>query len=107
MTVPEVDPRDLAVELASESPPRLLDVREPFEHDFSSLEHSIDVPMDELVARLPSLGRDDNWVVLCRSGHRSAHVTQYLLQSGFSRVRNLAGGLNAWVAAVDPSMRIY
>jgi len=46
-------------------------------------------------------------VVYCRSGHRSAAATRFLLDLGFSNVRTLRGGLNAWAQRVDPSIPQY
>jgi rhodanese-related sulfurtransferase len=45
--------------------------------------------------------------VYCHHGVRSAAVADYLRRMGFSRVKNLAGGLDAWAATVDPTMRRY
>ena len=53
--------------------------------------------MGDVVDRLDALSVDDEIVVICRSGVRSARVQQYLLGRGFGRVLNLTGGMNAWV----------
>jgi rhodanese-related sulfurtransferase len=52
------------------------------------------------------LSRDEDIVVYCHHGVRSAAVAGYLRQLGFNAV-NLAGGLDAWAQSVDPSMRRY
>ena len=46
-------------------------------------------------------------VVHCKSGMRSARAIQFLKQQGFTRVRNLKGGILAWSDEVDPSVPKY
>jgi rhodanese-related sulfurtransferase len=46
-------------------------------------------------------------VLICHHGARSFHVGAYLERRGFARVYNLAGGLDAWARAVDPTMATY
>jgi adenylyltransferase/sulfurtransferase len=63
--------------------------------------------MTEFELRTEELNPADDIVVYCHHGVRSAAVADYLRQLGFTRVRNLAGGLDAWARAVEPSMRRY
>ncbi|MFQ3586515.1 MAG: rhodanese-like domain-containing protein [Fimbriimonadaceae bacterium] len=107
MSVPEVSPTELAAELAGPNPPVLVDVREADELLVSALKHAHHIPIGEIPARLDELDPDADLVIVCRSGGRSAKVTQYLLQNGFRRVRNLTGGVNLWAELVDPTMRKY
>lgn len=53
-----------------------------------------------------SLGFDaeKETVVICQSGTRSAHIARFLAQQGFSRVRNLVGGLDRYARDIDPSL---
>ncbi len=78
----------------------LVDVREPAEHaEFNIGGHLI--PMGrfpEAVDHL-ELYKDEEIVVYCRSGRRSATVQYILQQAGFSNVRNLEGGVLAWQEA--------
>jgi rhodanese-related sulfurtransferase len=76
----------------------LLDVREPDEWSAGHVEGSLHIPMGLLTARLDEIPQDCRVVVVCRSGHRSARVTDYLRQQGYDVV-NLDGGLVAWQAA--------
>jgi len=105
--IPEATPLELSQELGSGSPPRLLDVREPFELDIARIGNETTIPLGELEARLGELDASLNWVVVCRSGARSGNATQFLLQNGFKNVRNLRGGILAWGREVDPSIRPY
>ncbi len=105
--IPEVDPVSLRRELDGPHPPRLLDVREADELEVSRLANVVHVPLGDLPQRLSDLDRAADWVVICRVGGRSARATAFLLAQRFSRVRNLAGGMNAYAETVDPSLPIY
>ena len=107
MHIPEISPLELAVELQSESPPQLLDVREAFELDISRLENVKHIPMDDLPYRLEELDHNADWVIVCRTGNRSGTITHYMLQNGFRNVRNLRSGMNGWADTVDPTVRKY
>lgn len=76
----------------------LLDVREPDEWVAGHVEGAIHIPMTELPAMLDRLDHDDDIVVVCKVGGRSARVTAWLNQQGF-RASNLDGGLVAWAGA--------
>ena len=87
--------------------PLLLDVREPAEFDICRIEGSQLIPMGTVPSRLSELDPDADIVVICHHGARSAQVTMFLERQGFARVVNLAGGIAAWAAQVDPSMPRY
>ncbi len=53
------------------------------------------------------LPRDRDIVVMCHGGVRSMKVAYFLLQNGFTRVTNLAGGIHAWASQVDPTIGTY
>jgi rhodanese-related sulfurtransferase len=89
---PLVTAAELKAELASSQPPALLDVRNLNEHEASHLRGALNIPVDELRFRLEEVPRDRPLVVHCRSGYRSHLAVRILMQNGFTRVRNLAGG---------------
>jgi rhodanese-related sulfurtransferase len=77
----------------------LLDVREDDEWAAGHIAGAVHIPMSGLLARVAEVPRDRDVVVVCKVGGRSAQVTAYLLQQGWSSVRNLDGGVVAWVSA--------
>jgi len=85
----------------------LLDVREPHELEISNLPNAVNIPLGTLAARLAELDSARDMVVFCRSGTRSARALELLASAGFSRVKNLKGGINAWAREVDTSLPIY
>lgn len=88
--LPTVDPREVGDDL-------LLDVREDGEWQAGRAPAAVHVPLSQLVARLGELPTDRPLAVVCRSGHRSAQATAFLVGQGWS-ARNVDGGMLAWEA---------
>ena len=103
----EITPQELKTRFDRNDRPVLVDVRDSWETKLCRLENALHIPMEELEFRTEELNQQDEIVVYCHHGIRSAAVADYLRQLGFSRVRNLAGGLDAWAATIDRSMRRY
>ncbi len=102
----EITVRELFDRLQRGESPLLLDVREPHEWNMGHLNNAKHIPMRQIPLQVDALSRDAEIIVYCRSGARSANVQQYMLQNGFKKVKNLAGGLIAWSREVDPSMPV-
>jgi rhodanese-related sulfurtransferase len=85
----------------------LLDVREPDEIATAALPGATLIPMGEIPARLGELPPQEPIVVMCHAGSRSARVAQYLNDNGYPNAVNLAGGIDAWSVAIDPSVPRY
>jgi len=107
--LPQLTPREVDAALQGESPPLLLDVREPHEWQIGNLEGrgAVLIPYAEVRERAGELPRERPIVVYCHVGVRSAVVAETLRSMGFSAVSNLKGGYRAWVEAVDPSLPVY
>lgn len=107
--IKQISPAELAAWLADKSRerPLLLDVREPWEHDKARIAGSQLVPMGQIQARLGELEDKKEVVAICHHGGRSMQVAVFLEKNGFSKVHNLAGGIDAWSRTVDPSIPLY
>ena len=105
--VAEVDATTLKRLLDSGADIQLLDVREPSEYDLCHIQGSKLIPLEELQRRAGELDPEDEIVVYCHVGVRSARAVEFLSSKGFRRARNLMGGIRAWADAVDPSMPVY
>jgi len=103
----EISPEQLRARLGEKRPLVLLDVRDAWETQLCRLENSTHIPVEEIELRTDELNRDDEIVVYCHHGVRSAAVAGYLRHQGFAKTVNLAGGLDLWARTVDPSMRRY
>ena len=107
--VPEMTPLELKERMDNHHPIVLVDVREPREYAIADLPHydPVRIPVGEIVQRMDELSRDDNVVVYCRSGQRSAWAVNQLIQAGFDKVYNLEGGILRWRNEIDPSLTLY
>ncbi len=85
----------------------LIDVREPHEYEINRIEGSKLIPLRDLPARIQELNSSDEFVVLCLVGVRSAEACEFLRSSGFGKVRNLTGGIRAWIEQVQPELPYY
>ena len=85
----------------------LLDVREPYEHQIAALAGSSLIPLGELTMRHGEVDPDDEIVAYCHLGIRSSNAVAYLRSLGYSKARNLVGGIDAWSLKVDPALRRY
>jgi adenylyltransferase/sulfurtransferase len=107
--VQEITVTDLKARLDRGERPALLDVREPFEWNIVNLGAygARMIPLNQLEGREHEMDREQEWIVYCRSGARSAHAVEYLMAHGFRNVSNLKGGVRAWAEQVDPSLPTY
>ena len=92
-----------------------LDVREPQEYNHVRIndERVVNLPLSELAAHqlaaLPAALQDKNTevVAFCHHGMRSAQVTAWLRQQGWTNVVNMTNGIDAWAREIDPSVGTY
>jgi len=85
----------------------LLDVREPREWDIANIAGAELIPLGELPKRLDEVPRDQDVVVQCKTGVRSAKAVNLLREQGYTRVKNLKGGIIDWIDRIDPSLHRY
>ncbi|MFQ5838445.1 MAG: ubiquitin-like small modifier protein 1 [Thermoplasmata archaeon] len=102
----QMDTTEVA-ELLERGEVTLLDVREPVEWQICNIPGARLIPMGEVPYRVGELSTADKIVVHCHTGARSARITQFLRDLGFTKVWNMAGGIDAWAEKVDPRMPRY
>ncbi len=85
----------------------LIDVREPHEYQIARIPGATLIPLGDLPKRLNELDPSAEFVMHCKSGMRSAKAVDLLKQSGFTKVRNMTGGILAWSDKVDPTVPKY
>lgn len=93
----------------------LLDVREPYELVYATLINgAILVPMSDLAQKqfgaLPPevmADKEAEILVMCHHGSRSAQVTAWLRQNGWTNVWNVEGGIEAYAIVIDPDIGRY
>lgn len=90
---------------------QLVDVREPMELKLASLAGFQNLPLSEFGDWSPNihslLDPHKETLVLCHHGMRSAQMCHWLMSQGFTNVKNIAGGIDAYATIVDPSVPRY
>ena len=86
---------------------RLVDVREPYEWAICRIEGSELIPLGQLPSSLRELDGHEEIVTICHLGVRSLLALEILRAAGFSKVRSLQGGIDAWARVIDPEMAVY
>lgn len=107
MTLRQLSATELKARIQNEPHLFLLDVREPNEFQFASIENSVLIPLNQIPQRLGELNPQQEIVVICHHGVRSQQACMYLLNSGFEQVANLSGGIDAWSCDCDSSVPRY
>jgi rhodanese-related sulfurtransferase len=82
-------------------------VRNPDEYAIARLENSQLIPLPTLLEGMNRLDSARETVVHCHHGLRSAQAVNFLRSIGFTRVKNLKGGIDAWSVEVDPAVPRY
>lgn len=105
----EIDCQTVKARLGAGSPFLFLDVREPDEYATAHIEGTTLLPMSQLVDRAAELETHKNGeiVVHCHHGGRSLRVVNWLREQGYAHAINMAGGIDQWSQAIDPSVPRY
>jgi adenylyltransferase/sulfurtransferase len=103
----EITPAELADRLKRGDSLKLVDVREPHEAEIARIPGAESIPLGQLTSRIAELNPDEEIVLICKEGTRSARALKVLREAGFRKARNLKGGINAWAQAVEPSLPVY
>jgi adenylyltransferase/sulfurtransferase len=102
-----IEPADLKQRLETGNEVVLIDVRDPVEQQVAALPGALLIPLERLGQRMKELDPQREYVLFCRTGVRSARGVRQMAAAGFTKVKNLRGGLNAWADQVDPTMLKY
>jgi adenylyltransferase/sulfurtransferase len=86
---------------------KIVDVREPNEYQINRIAGSTLIPLGEIPRRYAELDPEEEMVVHCKMGGRSAKAADYLRSVGFKKVLNLKGGILDWIDKVDPTQPKY
>ncbi|MGO9244209.1 MAG: molybdopterin-synthase adenylyltransferase MoeB [Verrucomicrobiia bacterium] len=85
----------------------LVDVRNPDEFAICTIDGSVKLPLPELPQRFQELPKDKLLVLHCKSGGRSGRALKFLRSQGYGKLKNVAGGINAWAERIDPNVPQY
>ncbi len=102
----EISVTELKQKLDRNEAVTILDVREPAEFKICNIGGTL-IPIGVLPLRLGELDPNAEIAVVCHHGNRSRWAVDFLRQRGFSKARNVTGGVEAWAQQVDPAMPRY
>jgi rhodanese-related sulfurtransferase len=107
MSYATMTPAELALRLKRGDQLSVIDVRESAEHALAHVEEAKLLPLSRFNEWVETLSPDEELVVMCHHGIRSAQVCAYLSQQGFRKLHNLAGGIDCWSLEVDQAVPRY
>jgi molybdopterin/thiamine biosynthesis adenylyltransferase/rhodanese-related sulfurtransferase len=103
----DVDPVEVKRMLDHGDDFQLIDVREQHEYLICSIPTAKLIPLGDVAKRAGELDKSRLIVAHCKMGGRSAKAVAQLKELGFTKVRNMTGGITAWSDKVDPSVPKY
>jgi rhodanese-related sulfurtransferase len=95
-------PDEVLTRLEGPDPPRIVDVRTPMEYAGRHIPGALLIPMEEFAARVQEFDPEEELVIVCEHGIRSAAAASYLTQLGYSRCANMRRGMSDWRGPVKP-----
>lgn len=106
--IPQVSVQDLSAMLKAGMKNKILvDVRGADERAVCLIEGASHVPLNDILSGAAALDPDQEYVIHCKAGGRSQKAAEHLASLGFTKVSNVAGGILAWIDAVDPTLQKY
>ncbi|HZS47326.1 MAG TPA: rhodanese-like domain-containing protein [Blastocatellia bacterium] len=104
----EISARELKHRMDAGEKFRLIDVREVPEYEYAKIEGAELIPLSEFQSRYQKeLNPDDDIVIYCHHGMRSAQACMFLHSQGYKNLTNLRGGIEDWSSDVDESVPHY
>jgi rhodanese-related sulfurtransferase len=102
----QISPADLAEALKNDHKPRVIDVRTPAEWEAAHINGAqlVDENISHEIMNSP---KDSAWVFYCHTGKRSMDAASYFAGHGFTNVKSLTGGIDAWSATIDSTVPRY
>lgn len=110
--IAETDVETLAQRLATDPEDvQLIDVREPHELEIASVPNFVNLPLSQFGewsgAIATQFDPTAETIVMCHLGMRSAQMCQWLMEQGFTDVKNLSGGIDAYSRKIDRAVPLY
>ncbi len=94
----EITPRELWRQIHTALPPLVIDVREPREFRQGHIPGAQLIPLAHFLTEAPDIPRDQQLVLVCRSGRRSARAGSLLAAQGYTNLAIVQGGMLSWQA---------
>ncbi|MHB9144868.1 MAG: rhodanese-like domain-containing protein [Symbiobacteriia bacterium] len=99
--VNNISAKELQDQLTAGRQVTVIDVREPWEYEEGHIPGSTLLPLGQIPQWSKTLDKDEEIILVCRSGSRSVGAYQYLDRLGFTNLRNMVGGMITWRGSVE------
>ena len=93
--------------LNTDTPPKLVDIRQPHEYEIVRLENGQLLTQELVDDILTNWEKDTPIICYCHHGGRSMQATMFFRQNGFTNVRSMKGGINQWAMEIDTKLPRY
>ena len=94
--IEEISPQEVQKKIEQEDGTVIIDVRENEEVAQGMAPTAKHIPLGEIPNRVDDLPKDQEYVLICRSGRRSMNAAEFMNEKGFSNVKNMQGGMLDW-----------
>lgn len=91
-----ITPRQVKDRIANNEKLTIIDVREPEEIALGMIPGAISIPLMQIPDRIKEIPKDEEAILVCRSGNRSGRACDFLAAQGFTRIKNMSGGMLEW-----------
>ncbi|BAD76352.1 hypothetical conserved protein [Geobacillus kaustophilus HTA426] len=95
-----ITPKEVEERLRAGEPLRIIDVREPDEVAAGKIPGAVNIPLGLIEFRMHELDKNEEYILVCRSGGRSGRAAEFLDSRGY-RVVNMTGGMLAWEGPIE------
>ncbi|TCJ95986.1 UNVERIFIED_ORG: rhodanese-related sulfurtransferase [Anoxybacillus amylolyticus] len=95
-----ITPKEVEERLRAGEPLRIIDVREPDEVATGKIPGAVNIPLGLIEFRMHELDKNEEYILVCRSGGRSGRAAEFLDSRGY-RVVNMTGGMLAWKGPIE------
>ena len=102
-----ISPQEVAKRLKNGETLNIIDVREPLEYEIARIDEARLLPLSQFNEWIGELKPEQEIIVMCHHGVRSANVCMFLLRNGFEKVYNFDGGIDLWSKQVDENVPRY
>ena len=99
--------QEVSALLKAPNPPKLIDVRQPVEWDIVHLQGAQLLDQELLDAMMAGWDKSTPIVCYCHHGMRSLSAAAFLAEQGFTNVKSMRGGIDAWAVEIDPKLNRY
>lgn len=79
----------------------VVDVRTPEEYVDGHIPNALLIPLQDIESSINEFTPDEQYLIVCRSGNRSAQASEILAQKGMKHIYNMTGGMNEWTGEVE------